>query len=96
MVRAIFVDLGRNMGPIIRWGDVEEPRFGGLGMKGPMTGDHWLVRLGVFNTLGKVLPDALVASFFPSYASRHDNCAPVLHSWYEGVRSSLLSCPHWH
>ncbi|CAL9021025.1 unnamed protein product [Prunus brigantina] len=63
MVPTIFVDLGRDMEPILWWGNVEKQQFGRLWMKvafalaepgldwGTMTGDHWLVRLGVFNIL---------------------------------------------
>ncbi|KAI5338507.1 hypothetical protein L3X38_017778 [Prunus dulcis] len=32
---------------------------------GTMTGDHWLVWLGVFNILGKILLGTLVVSLFP-------------------------------
>ncbi|CAL8134036.1 unnamed protein product [Prunus armeniaca] len=45
-------------------------------------GDHWLVRLGVFNILA-------------SYASGHDNHALARHSRYKGVRSSPSSWPYW-
>lgn len=76
-VLAIFVDLGRDMGLILRLGDMEKPRFGCLWMKmafafvrprlngGAITGDDWLVRLGVFNTLGEILLNELVASVLP-------------------------------
>ncbi|CAL2277469.1 unnamed protein product [Prunus armeniaca] len=33
--------------------------------RGAMTGDHWLVRLGVFKILGEVLLGALGVSLFP-------------------------------
>ncbi|CAL2246428.1 unnamed protein product [Prunus armeniaca] len=66
-VPAIFVDLGRDIGLILRWGNVEKPRFGLFWMKvafalaepkldrGAMMGDHWLVRLGVLNILGVII-----------------------------------------
>ncbi|XP_008233088.1 PREDICTED: uncharacterized protein LOC103332159 [Prunus mume] len=64
---AIFVDIGRDMEPILWWGNVETPRLGRLYMKvafalaepgldwGAMTGGYWLVRLGVFNILDKTM-----------------------------------------
>lgn len=67
-VPAIFVNLGRDMGQILRWGNVEKVAFAvaepGLD-QGVMMGGHWLVQFGVFNLLGKVLLGSLGVSPLP-------------------------------
>ncbi|CAL2256860.1 unnamed protein product [Prunus armeniaca] len=77
MVSAISVDLHRFMGPVLRWGDVKEPRLRCLRMEGvftlaeprldwgTMTGVHLLVWLGMLSILGKVTLGALGLSSFP-------------------------------
>ncbi|CAL9010609.1 unnamed protein product [Prunus brigantina] len=66
-VPAISINVDWFMGPVLRWGDVKEPRLGHLRMEGAFTlaeprldwgtmaGVHLLVWLGMLSILGKVI-----------------------------------------